>query len=124
MDCPKPLVLQCFLTATPLIKGVKVTPLIKGVWVVRVVLISLILLLVGGGLKVFQGSFVSDLFSRVLFSFLAPLLATPLPPLFWAPFRPVLPLEKCSVLQSKGHSTDLEEGQFQKRKPQNSSLTL
>ena len=36
--------------------------------------------------------------SRVLFSFLPPLLATPLPPLFSAPFRPFLPLEKCSVL--------------------------
>ena len=41
---------------------------------------------------------VSDLFSRVLFSFLPPLLATPLPPLFSAHFRPFLPLEKCSVL--------------------------
>ena len=37
VDCPKPLVLQCFLTATPLTKGVNVAPLIKGVWVVRVV---------------------------------------------------------------------------------------
>ena len=40
----------------------------------------------------------TDLFSRVLFSFLPPLLATPLPLLFSAPFRPFLPLEKCSVL--------------------------
>ena len=41
---------------------------------------------------------LSDLFSRVLFSFLPPLVATPLPPLLLAPFRPFLPLEKCSVL--------------------------
>ena len=32
------------------------------------------------------------------FPFWPPLLATPLPPLLWAPFRPVLPLKKCSVL--------------------------
>ena len=44
--------------------------------------------------------------------FLPPLLATRLPPLFWAPFRAVLPLEKCSVLQSKGHNTELGEGQL------------
>ena len=39
-----------------------------------------------------------DLFSRVLFSFLPFLLATPLPLLFSAPFRPFLLLGKCSVL--------------------------
>ena len=33
MECLKPLVLQCFIGPTPLIKGVNVTPLIKGVWV-------------------------------------------------------------------------------------------
>ena len=32
------------------------------------------------------------------FSFLHPLLATPLPPLVSAPSRPSLPLEKCSIL--------------------------
>ena len=41
---------------------------------------------------------LADLFSRVLFSFLPPLLATPLPPLFSAPFGPFLLLEKCPVL--------------------------
>ena len=40
----------------------------------------------------------SDLFSRVLFSFLPPFLATPLPPLFSGPFRPFLPIERCSFL--------------------------
>ena len=40
----------------------------------------------------------SDLFSRVLFSFLPFLLVTPLPLLVSAPFRPFLLLEKCSVL--------------------------
>ena len=40
----------------------------------------------------------SDLFSRVFFSILPPFLATPLPPLFSAYFRPFLPLEECSVL--------------------------
>ena len=35
MDCPKPLVLKCFLSPTPLIKGVTSTPLIKGVRVDR-----------------------------------------------------------------------------------------
>ena len=43
-----------------------------------------------------QGINLTDLFSRVLFSFLPPLLATPVPPLCSAP--PFLPLEKCSVL--------------------------
>ena len=38
-----------------------------------------------------------DLFARVLFSF-CPLLATPRPPLFSAPFRPFLSVKKCSVL--------------------------
>ena len=39
-----------------------------------------------------------DLFSRVLFSFWPPLLATALPHLFSPPFRPLLHLEKCSVV--------------------------
>ena len=40
----------------------------------------------------------ADLFSRILFSFLPTWMATPLPPLFSAPFRPFLHSEKCSVL--------------------------
>ena len=43
-------------------------------------------------------SLKTHLFSRVLFSFFPPLLATPLPPLLLEPSRPFLPLEKCSVL--------------------------
>ena len=39
-----------------------------------------------------------DLFSRILLSFLPPLLATSLPPFSRHTFRPLLPLEKCSVL--------------------------
>ena len=35
----------------------------------------------------------SDLFSRALFPFLPPLLVTPLPPLFSAPFSPISPLQ-------------------------------
>ena len=37
VDCPKPLVLQCFFDPTPLIKGVKCHPVNQGggVWVVR-----------------------------------------------------------------------------------------
>ena len=53
-----------------------------------------------------------DLFSRILFSFLPLLLATPLPPLFSAHFPHFFALEKCSVLQSKGRSAELGEGQF------------
>ena len=48
--------------------------------------------------KSFRKETEADLFPRVLFSFLPPLLATPLSPLFSAPFRPFLPFEKCSVL--------------------------
>ena len=48
----------------------------------------------------------TDLFSRVLFSFLPPLLATPLPPLIWAPFSPFSPPRKvlCSVEQRPQHT--------------------
>ena len=41
---------------------------------------------------------VSDLFSHVLFSFLPPLLATPVPLIFSTLFGPFLPFEKCSFL--------------------------
>ena len=50
----------------------------------------------------------SDLFSRVLFSFLLPLLAAPLPPLFWTPFRPVSAL----FCRAKGTAQILERGSF------------
>ena len=43
---------------------------------------------------------LTDLFSRVLLSFLPSLLATPLPLLFWAPFRLVLSLLSRQVLCS------------------------
>ena len=36
VECPKPLVLQCFLPRPFKIRECKCTPLIKGVWVVRV----------------------------------------------------------------------------------------
>ena len=47
--------------------------------------------------------------SHASFSFLPPLLATPLPPLFSAHFRPFLPLENC---WSRAHSAELGEGQI------------
>ena len=40
----------------------------------------------------------ADLFSRGLFSFFAPSLAAPLPPLLSVACRPFLPLENCSIL--------------------------
>ena len=46
----------------------------------------------------FGRQLVAELFSRVLFSFLSPSLATPLPPLFLVYFRLFLPLENYSVL--------------------------
>ena len=54
----------------------------------------------------------SDLFLRALFSFLPPLLATPLPPLFWAPFRPVLPSKSALLCRAKSTGQILERGSF------------
>ena len=51
------------------------------------------------------GETKADLFPHVLFSFLPPLLATPLPLLFSAPFCPSLPLEECSVERRAQHRT-------------------
>ena len=54
----------------------------------------------------FQKVARTDLFSRVLFSFLPSLLATPLPPFLWAFFRPWSPPRKvlCSVEQRAQHT--------------------
>ena len=60
---------------------------------------------------------VTDLFSRVcfrasFFSFLPLLLATPLPPLFSAPFCPFLPLKSALFCREKGTEQSLERGSF------------
>ena len=54
----------------------------------------------------------SDLFSRVLFSFLPPLLVTPLPPLFSAPFSPFPPLKNPLFCRGRGTAQSLERGSF------------
>ena len=55
---------------------------------------------------------LSDQFSRVLFSFLPPLLATPLPLIFSALFRPVLPSKSALFCRAKGTPQSLERGGF------------
>ena len=52
----------------------------------------------------------SDLFSRVLFSSLPRLLATPLPPLFSAHFRPFPPSKSALFCRGKGTAQSLERG--------------
>ena len=54
----------------------------------------------------------SDLFSRVLFSFLPLLPATPLPPLFSAHFRHFFPSKSALFCRARGHSAELGEGQL------------
>ena len=57
-------------------------------------------------------SWFPDLFSRVLFSFLPPLLATPLALIFSPLFRPFLPLENALFCRAKGTPQSLERGGF------------
>ena len=64
------------------------------------------------GLGVPEQCPISDLFSRVLFSFLSPLLAAPLPLLFSAPFRPCLPSKSAPFCRAKGTAQSLERGRF------------
>ena len=54
----------------------------------------------------------ADLFSRVLFSFLPPLLVTPLPLLFSAPFSPFPPLKNALFCRGRGTAQSLERGSF------------
>ena len=63
---------------------------------------------------------VPDLFSRVLFSFLPAFLATPLPPLFSAYFRPFLPLEGALFCRAKGTAQSLEGAVLGWTSPQSS----
>ena len=54
----------------------------------------------------------SDLFSRVLFSFLPPLLLTPLPHLFSPPFRPFSNSKSALFCRANGTAQSLERGSF------------
>ena len=56
----------------------------------------------------------SDLFSRVLFSFLPPLLVTPLPTLLSAPFSPFSPLKNGLFGRARGTAQSLERGSFRR----------
>ena len=53
---------------------------------------------------------IPDLFSRVLFSFSPPFLATPLPPLFLAPFHPFLPTKIALFCRARDTAQSLERG--------------
>ena len=54
----------------------------------------------------------ADLFSRVLFSFLPPLLATPLPLIFSALFRPFFPSKRALFCRANGTAHSLERGGY------------
>ena len=54
----------------------------------------------------------SDLFSRVLFSFLPPLLTTPFPPLFSALYTPFSPSKSALFCRERGTAQSLERGSF------------